>query len=310
MKIAAAAYPIDWHNRWNDYVGKLRVWVRTARDEGAELLVFPEYGAMELASLAEEKYAGDLALSIEAVAARLADVDGLHASLAREFGVYICAASSPVKRPGRLPANRARLFAPDGSMGFQDKQIMTRFEREDWQIGPGDGLGLFDTDLGKIGILICYDAEFPLLARRLVEAGAEILLVPSCTDTLKGYWRVRVGAMARALEGQCVVVHAPTIGTAKWLAAADVNVGAAAIYGPPDGDFPDTGVIAEGRLGEAGWVYADVSLDDIRSVREAGAVLNVCHWPEQNARSDAVETLSLRTGLAGSDEAQAEAARR
>lgn len=295
MKIAAAAYPLDWHNRWNDYVGKLRVWVRTARDEGAQLLVFPEYGAMELASLAEEKYAGDLALSIEAVAARLDDVDALHNSLAREFGVHICAASSPVKRPGQLPANRARFFGPDGAMGHQDKQIMTRFEREEWQIGPGDTLRLFDTDLGRIGILICYDVEFPLLARRLVEAGAEILLAPSCTDTLQGYWRVRIGAMARALEGQCVVVQAPTIGDAKWLAAADVNIGAAAIYGPPDGPFPETGVLAEGKLGKAGWVYADVSLEDIRAVRDNGSVLNCRHWPEQNERSDAVEEVGLRT---------------
>lgn len=298
MKIAAAAYPIDWHNRWNDYVGKLRVWVRTARDKGAELLVFPEYGVMELASLAEEKYAGDLALSIEAVAARLGDVDGLHASLAREFGVHICAASSPVKHSGGLPTNRARLFAPDGSSGWQDKLVMTRFEREEWHIGPGSGLKVFDTEIGRIGILICYDAEFPLLARRMVEAGAEILLVPSCTDTAHGYWRVRVGAMARALESQCIVVQAPTIGTAKWLAAADVNIGAAAIYGPPDGAFPDNGVIAAGKMGDPGWVYGDVSLDDVRAVREDGAVLNCRHWPEQDSAATAAETIVLRTETA------------
>jgi predicted amidohydrolase len=87
MKIAAAAYPIDWHNRWNDYVGKLRVWVRTAAEQGAELLVFPEYAAMELASLAEEANARDLKRSVDAVTARIGDVDDLHASLAREFGV-------------------------------------------------------------------------------------------------------------------------------------------------------------------------------------------------------------------------------
>ncbi|MEM8571499.1 MAG: carbon-nitrogen hydrolase family protein [Pseudomonadota bacterium] len=295
MKIATAAYPIDWHNRWNDYVGKLRVWVRTARDQGADLLVFPEYASMELASLAEEKYARDLALSIEAVTARLGDVDSLHASLAREFGVHICAASAPIKRAGRLPANRARLFGPDGTMGVQDKLIMTRFERDEWNIGAGDGLALFETALGKIGILICYDAEFPLLARRLVEAGAEILLVPSCTDTLQGYSRVRVGAMARALEGQCIVVHAATIGNAKWLTALDANVGAAAIYAPPDGEFPDTGVIAEGKLGEPGWVFGEVDLGDVRAIREAGTVLNVQHWPEQEAGGGTaeVETVNL-----------------
>jgi predicted amidohydrolase len=293
MKIAAAAYPIDWHNRWNDYVGKLRVWVRTAAEQGAELLAFPEYAAMELASLAEEKYAGDLELSIEAVAARMADVDGLHASLSREFGVHICAGSSPTKRKEGRPVNRARIFAPDGSAGHQDKMIMTRFEREEWHIDPGDGLKLFDTALGRIGILICYDAEFPLLARHLVEAGAEILLVPSCTDTLQGYWRVRLGAMARALEGQCIVIQSSTIGKAKWLAAADVNVGAAGIYAPPDGAFPDNGIIEIGKLGEAGWVYADIDREAVAQVRAEGSVFNFRHWPEQSGHLQTVETLSL-----------------
>lgn len=92
MKIAAAAYPIQWHDRWNEYVGKLRLWVRTAAEKEAELLVFPEYGAMELASLAGEEAAADLGRSIDAVSERFVEVDGLHASLAREFGVHICAA--------------------------------------------------------------------------------------------------------------------------------------------------------------------------------------------------------------------------
>ena len=123
MKIAAAAYPIDWHNRWNDFVGKLRVWVRTASEQGAELLVFPEYAAMELASLAEEANARDLGKAAAAVNARIGDVDDLHASLAREFGVHICAASAPLKRDDGGVVNRARLFAPDGSRGSQDKLI-------------------------------------------------------------------------------------------------------------------------------------------------------------------------------------------
>lgn len=98
--------------------------------------------------------------------------------------------------------------------------------------------------------------------------------------------------MARALESQCVVVQAPTIGNAKWLAAADVNVGAAGIYGPPDGPFPDTGVIAAGKMGDPGWVYADVSLDQIREVRQRGSVLNCQHWPEQD-RAAVAETVKL-----------------
>ena len=86
--------------------------------------------------------------------ARIKDVDELHGSLAREFRVHICAASGPVRRAeDRRPVNRARLFAPDGSHGVQDKLIMTRYEREEWGIAPGEALRVFDTALGKIGIL-------------------------------------------------------------------------------------------------------------------------------------------------------------
>jgi predicted amidohydrolase len=123
---------------------------------------------------------------------------------------------------------------------------------------PGGPLRVFDTALGRIGVLICYDAEFPLLGRALIEAGVEILLVPSCTEALSGYSRVRIGAMARALEGQCVVVHSPTVGPAAWSPAVDMNTGAAAVYGPPDLGFPETGVLAQGELNAPGWVTAEI----------------------------------------------------
>ncbi len=297
MKIAAAAYPIDWHNRWNDYVGKLRVWVRTAAEQGAELLLFPEYGAMELASLAGEDNARDLQRSIDAVSARIKDVDELHGSLAREFKVHIGAASGPVRREDGKPVNRARLFAPDGSHGVQDKLIMTRFEREEWGIAAGGPARVFDTALGRIGILVCYDAEFPLIARAMAEAGAEVLLVPSCTETPRGYWRVRVGAMARALENQCIVVHAATVGEADWLPAADKNHGAAAIYGPPDLGFPEDGVIAIGKMDTPGWVHGEVTLEAVRNARADGMVLSFRDWAEQAERISGIETVLL--GAAG-----------
>jgi predicted amidohydrolase len=283
MKIAAAAYPIDWHESWASYEAKLTRWVETAAQEGAELLVFPEYGAMELASLAGAEVAGDLEGSLRAVSDLSDRADALHARLAMTRGVHILGASAPVWL-GERPVNRARLFGPDGATGYQDKQIMTRFERETWDVRPGGKLTLFESPLGRIGVLICYDAEFPLLARALVEAGAELLLVPSCTEALAGYWRVRVGAMARALEGQCVVVHAPSVGAAPWCPAVDENVGAAAIYGPPDAGFPATGVLAQGELNAAGWVFADVDLDAVSQVRHDGQVLNFRDWDAQPGR--------------------------
>ncbi len=280
FRIAAAQYPIDALASWDAYVGKLTRWVAEAAEAGASLLVFPEYGAMELASLDPDSM-GDLQGSIVFVSALLPRVDALHAELAARFGVHILAASAPWQAPDGRFRNRARLFAPGGMVGVQDKLIMTRFEREEWGIVGGAALSLFDTALGRIGVCICYDSEFPLIARALVEAGAEILLVPSCTDSLHGYERVRIGSRARALEGQCYVVQSPTVGTADWSPAVDVNRGAAAVYGPPDRGFPDDGVIAQGMLDAPGWVFAEVDLAAVGEVRQNGGVLNVAHWQEQ-----------------------------
>lgn len=288
MKVAAAAYPLDFLSGWEACEAKLTAWVNEAADLGAGLLVFPEYGAMELATLAGRAAAADLEASLGAVSDRVARADAILAGLARARGVHILAPSAPVfADEGGRPVNRARLIGPEGVLGAQDKQIMTRFERETWHVVPGGPLRVFDLGGLRVGVLICYDAEFPLLGRALVEAGADAILVPSCTDTLAGYWRVRVGAMARALEGQCVVVHAPLVGAAPWSPAVDENIGAAAIYGPPDLGFPPTGVVAEGGLNRPGWVVADIDPAAVARVRREGAVLNHSHWTEQAGRLSA-----------------------
>ncbi|WP_371037963.1 carbon-nitrogen hydrolase family protein [Rhodosalinus sp. FB01] len=296
MKVATAAYPMDWLQNWAQYEDKIVAWVAEAAGQGAELLVFPEYGAMELATLAGEAAAGDLERSLHAVSERMEEAVALHAGLARAHGVHILAASAPVFDPalGARPVNRACLFAPSGAQGHQDKQIMTRFEREEWDVVPGGSLKLFETALGRIGILICYDAEYPLLARALVEAGAEILLVPSCTERLAGYWRVRIGAMARALEGQCVSVMSSTVGDARWSPAVDTNAGAGGVFGPPDTGFPATGVLAAGAVDAPGWTFAEIDRDRIAQVRADGVVLNATHWDEQAPRIGAVTTCALR----------------
>lgn len=283
MKIAAAAYPLSYFNDFTEYSAKITAWVADAAGQGAALLVFPEYGAMELASLGGRDVAQDIEAALHEVARHGPDVDALHCALAARHDVYILGASAPYF-VNKRPVNRAVFYGPKGVIGHQDKQIMTRFERETWNVVAGSGLKVFETPIGKIGVVICYDSEFPLLARAMVETGAEILLVPSCTDSLAGFTRVRVGAMARALENQCIVVQAPTVGDCDFCPAVDENVGAAAIYGPPDRGFPDTGILDETQLNAAGWALAEVSLDAVRAVRREGNVLNHAHWAEQSAR--------------------------
>ncbi|GAB4286465.1 MAG: carbon-nitrogen hydrolase family protein [Roseovarius sp.] len=294
VKIATAAYPLDAPRDWADYAAKIGDWVAEAAGNGARLLLFPEYAAMELAMLAGAQAAADDEACLHAVSERIAQADALHADLATRHGVLICAASAPVFDPalGPRPVNRARLFAPGGGMGVQDKQIMTRYERETMNVVPGGPLRLFDTALGRIGVLICYDAEFPLLGRALCDA--DLILVPSCTETPAGYSRVRIGAMARALEGQCVTVMASIVGAAPWCPHVDANTGRGGVFGPPDSGFPATGVIAEGAPDRPGWTYAEIDPEAIARVRREGRVLGRAHWIEQQGRDGPVAAQPLR----------------
>lgn len=291
MKIATAAYPLDFLTSWAQYEDKIAAWVLEASQAGAKLAVFPEYGAMELATLAGRDVAGDLERSLFAVSDRLADADALHQKLAAAHDMHILAASGSAATLTR-PVNRARLFAPQGGIGVQDKQIMTRFERDIWGVVGGDPLQVFDTAIGKIGVLICYDSEFPLLGRAL--ASCDMILVPSCTEALSGYWRVRIGAMARALENQCVSIMASLVGEAPWSEAVDVTTGMGGVFGPPDVGFPATGVVAQGEIGKPGWTYAEVDLDVIANVRADGRVLGRLHWEEQKGRDNLPPNLMLR----------------
>ncbi|MDT8902026.1 carbon-nitrogen hydrolase family protein [Anaeroselena agilis] len=280
FKAAAAQYPITAYRSWREYAEALEGWVAAGAQAGARLLVFPEYAAMELISLVPGHRNLTLADQLAAMQDFAAPYLDLHCSLARTYGVHILAGSFPVKRDG-LFRNAAAFISPDGPPAIREKRIMTRFEREEWGISPGEDAPPVECELGRIGVAICYDSEFPLLVRRQAEAGAQVILAPSCTDTLAGYWRVRIACQARALENQCIVVQAPTVGRADWCPAVDENIGAAGFFAPPDSGFPDNGVLALGELNKPGWIYADIDPAAIAAVRTEGKVLNHKHWPEQ-----------------------------
>lgn len=281
FRLAAAQYPIDRHRSLQDWQRKLETYVNQAASQGARILVFPEYGSMELVALLEDGKERDLHEQIEDMQAYRETYVDFHRQLAEKHRVYIVSASFPVKISDGEFHNRAWLFSPEGTVGYQDKLQMTRFENEQWSISAGDELKVFETRYGRIGILICYDSEFPLLARRQVDQGAEIIIVPSCTDTLAGYHRVRYSCLARALENQCYVVQSPTVADATWNDAVDINVGAAAVYTPMDYGFPPNGILAEGEMNRAGWVYADIDLDEMQKLRTTGQVLNHRDWDGQ-----------------------------
>ena len=280
--VAAAQYDIGFFAHWDDYARKLARWVGEAATNGAKLLVFPEYGSMELASLFGEGVYRDLDKQIHALQELYPAVQELHRDLARQHDVLILGASFPVRQADGRFHNRATLYGADGILGYQDKLIMTRFENEQWHISAGQDIQVIDTDLGRLGINVCYDAEFPLIARQQVQAGADLILVPSCTDTQAGFHRVRVGCQARALENQCYVVQSPTVGEADWSEAVDVNTGRASVYTPIDTGFPDDGVLTQGAEGVCGWVYAEIDPARARAIRSMGQVFNYRDWPRQD----------------------------
>jgi predicted amidohydrolase len=281
VKIATAQYDISFLENWQAYQQKIERWVVEATAQDAKILLFPEYFSMELASLFGQEIYSSLSKQLAAMQSLHDDFITLFKNLAQKYQCIIQSGTFPARIDTGTYRNRAYLFMPDGHFDYQDKLMMTRFENEQWLIKNGNELKCFDSEYGKIAINICYDSEFPLLARKQVEAGCVLILVPSCTDTVAGYHRVKIGCQARALENQCYVVQASLVGDATWSEAVDVNIGAAAIYTPVDRGFPDTGILSVGTFNAVQWVIAEISPNECETVREHGQVFNYRDWPLQ-----------------------------
>jgi predicted amidohydrolase len=280
LTVAAAQYPIDQPATQDAWRDKIARWVAEGAATGADLLVFPEYAAIEQAATFGPKVSGSLEATLKAVADLERERVALHRELAAKHRVHILVGSGPARKGSARYVNAAQLVTPWGSVGVQEKRIMTPFEW-DWGIAPGSPTCVFETALGRIGIAICYDSEFPLLARAMAEAGAEVVLVPSCTERISGYHRVRTAARARALENQFATVLSPTVGDALWSPAVDRNVGAAGVYVPSEPSVSDDGVLAEGTLNTPQWVTAIINLRRLGELRSEGEMRNYVDWAHQ-----------------------------
>lgn len=296
LTVASAQYPIGQPASLDAWEDKIADWVATGAATGAQLLVFPEYAAIEQAACFGPDVYSDLQKTLHKVAELAASRVQLHVDLAEKHNVHILVGSGPVlKADGRF-VNAAQLVTPTGLVGEQEKIIMTPFER-DWGISGGAPLRVFETALGRIAVLICYDSEFPLLARALAEAGAEVVLVPSCTERVSGFHRVRTGSMARALENTIATVQSPTVGDALWSPAVDKNEGSAGIYVPSEHGVSDTGVLAEGPLSQPQWVTASIDLERLQRVRETGEMRNYADWSTQPGAAPLAQPVEILTLL-------------
>lgn len=273
--VASAQYPLDFFKNIHEWQEKTRQWVEKAVNAQAQILLFPEYGSMEITSLFSESDRQDLKSQAQNFLLYIDQFKATYAHLSQKHGVYIVAPSLPFFQSENVTTNRVFVFAPNGKIEFQDKFFMTRFEDEEWSVNAGEKvIKVFDTKKFKFSISTCFDVEFSFPALAASQAGAQIIFAPSCTETIKGANRVHIGARARALENQNYVVVSQTIGEAKWSPAVDINYGYAGFYTTPDVGFPDDGILQIGEANQPGWIIQSLRLSHIDRVRSSGAVFN------------------------------------
>lgn len=194
--------------------------------------------------------------------------------LAISYNINIITGSMPEINGEKL-LNVGYLCRRDGSYERYEKIHVTPDEARVWGMEGGDRLRAFDTDCGKIGVLICYDVEFPELPRLLADEGVNVLFVPFLTDTQNGYMRVRNCAAARAIENECYVAIAGSVGNLPKVHNMDIQFSQSVVFTPCDFAFPTNGVKAEATPNTEMILIADVDLMLLKELNMRGAVRNL-----------------------------------
>lgn len=237
----------------------------------SDFALFPEFFNAPL-------MAGNNALSEADAIRKLAEftneIVDRFAQLAMTYNINIITGSMPKIVNDKL-RNVGFLCHRDGRLDQFEKLHVTPDEERVWGMEGGDSLRSFDTDCGKVGVLICYDVEFPELSRLLAEEGMDILFVPFLTDTQNGYSRVRNTAQARAIENECYVVMAGSVGNLPKVSNMDIQFAQSMVFTPCDFAFPSTGIKAEATPNAEMILVVDLDIDLLRELNEFGAVRNL-----------------------------------
>ena len=269
VRIASVQYLLRRVDDWDGFENHVRFILKAAAEYKPNFVVLPEIFTTQLLSFMDTDT--DIKAAVRSLHDFTPRYQELMAELAKKYNYYLIAGSHPNLRDGLL-YNTAFMFSPKGDVFTQDKIHLTRWEREKWDTAPGNKLHLFHTDYGAISILICYDIEFPELARQVCEAGADILFVPSSTDDRQGFWRVRYCAHARAIENQVYVAMTSTVGNLP-VEGLSMHYGQASILTPSDFGFSRDGIAAEGVVNMEQVVVADVDLDALAQNRLNGTTI-------------------------------------
>lgn len=237
----------------------------------SDFALFPEFFNAPL--MAENNHLKE-ADAIRELAKHTEEIVQKFSELSISYNINIITGSMPEIKDDRL-YNVGYLCRRDGTVERYEKIHVTPDEAKVWGMQGGKQVKTFDTDCGKIGVLICYDSEFPELSRLMAEDGMEILFVPFLTDTQNGYSRVRHCSQARAIENECYVAIAGSVGNLPNVHNMDIQFAQSTVFTPCDFSFPTTGIKAEATPNTEMILIADVDLDLLRELHQFGAVKNL-----------------------------------
>jgi predicted amidohydrolase/predicted N-acetyltransferase YhbS len=256
-----------------EFVKNIEYFVDVAADYRSDFVVFPELFTMSLLSFEPESLSPMEA--IDRMTEHRAPIVAELSRMALRYNINIVGGSHPTRVDDGSIQNVAYVCLRDGSIHSQEKIHPTPNEAYWWKIKGGSSVDVIQTDIGPVGVLICYDSEFPELARRLVDEGARIIFVPFCTDNRQGYMRVRYCAQARAIENQCFVVLSGNVGNLPGVDNMDIQYAQSCILTPCDFPFARDGIAAEASENIETLTIADVNLADLTWARAEGTVRNL-----------------------------------
>lgn len=273
VRIATIQYQQRRISSFEEFATQVEYFVDVAAGYESDFVVFPEMMTLQLLSIENAPLS-----SVEAVR-RITDytarVKAMFSDLAVRYNINIIGGSHPTLIDNGSMRNICYVCLRDGSVHQQEKIHPTPNERTWWGIKGGSQAAAIQTDCGPIGVLICYDSEFPELARHLIDQGALILFVPFCTDERQGYLRVRYCSQARAVENQCYVVLSGNVGNLPGVNNFDIQYAQSCILTPCDLPFARDGVAADSTPNTEMVLWADLRLEDLARARNNGTVQNL-----------------------------------
>ncbi len=266
---------VQWQMRHfsspEDFLAQAEFFIDTVSGYNSDIVLFPELLNVPLMAGFNQE---DPPEAMRSLAGYTETLRQAFADMAISYNINIITGSMPEYRDQRL-YNVSFLCRRDGTWESQYKLHITPDEQQYWGLQGGDDLRVFETDIGRIGILICYDVEFPELCRYLADQGMNILFIPYWTDTKNGYLRVRRCAQARAIENECYVAISGSVGNLPRVANMDIQYSQSAIFTPSDFSFPHDAVAAEATPNTEMTLMVDLDLDLLKELRQTGSVRNL-----------------------------------